>query len=351
MKKNNKHEKKYSDKSINNQQSGKTFPKIKANIKYLGALPPGTYVPTIKPIKKKQNGLVFEEDLVDLYHPINLTSVQKKNIEIQDIVIRRSVFKCMNAKHHLIDVNGRVEVIDNAGNISIESLPAGYCEECGHFFILQSAYENIKKKGTILCKIKDEKTYYKNVASNNGMMLAEESILMQYGYNVNQSEGMTDARRQKLLATLVDRKIMTRNEIVSYIDFFINQKKLNPIYTNAVSKWSRDRSFIGHYKSGVYDYITASDVVNLAKTDRSVVSNYKDFKVVIYKRKLQKKYKSKAVKKSIRFEKHTKIKTVHVMINALDKVIYVHESLFLPFKKEITEYFYGSTFINDDYYE
>ena len=310
------------NKLINNQQPKKAVPKATAIIKDYRTLPPASYVPKqTKPISKKHNGLIFEEDLIDNYHPVNLSAAQKKDIGIQDIVIRRSVFKCMNKNHQLIDVNGRVEVIDNAGNISLEFISAGYCKECKHFFILKSAYENIKKKGTVLCKISDEKNYKQLVNPNNEMQLAEESILMQYGYNVKQSEGMTDARRQKLLATLVDRNIMTRNEIASYIDFFINQKKSNPIFTSAVSKWSRDRSFISRYKNGVYNYITASDVVNLKKTDRSVISNYTNFKVVIYKGKLGKKHKSNVVRRSIKFEKKGKIKTIYIMISVLDKII------------------------------
>lgn len=84
------------------------------------------------------------------------------------------------------------------------------------------------------------------------MMLAQESILRQYGYNVSQEEGLTEARRRKILALLVDNKVMTRNDIISYLDFFINQRKYQHKFEKAIDKWTRDKEFIANYKSGEY---------------------------------------------------------------------------------------------------
>lgn len=53
----------------------------------------------------------------------------------------------------------------------------------------------------------------------NGMRLAKESLLIQYGYNVSQTEGLTDLRRHKILAVIIDNKIMSKGEIISYLDF------------------------------------------------------------------------------------------------------------------------------------
>ena len=52
------------------------------------------------------------------------------------------------------------------------------------------------------------------------MQLAQESVLMQYGYSVSQEEeeGLTSAARRKILALIVDHKIFTRNEIIGYLD-------------------------------------------------------------------------------------------------------------------------------------
>lgn len=86
----------------------------------------------------------------------------------------------------------------------------------------------------------------------NGIKLAQESLLMQYGYNVSQTEGLTATARQKILAVIIDNKIMSKSEIISYIDFFISQRSSNSRMDVAISKWEADRDFVENYKIGEY---------------------------------------------------------------------------------------------------
>ena len=74
--------------------------------------------------------------------------------------------------------------------------------------------------GLPICRMTEEKVYLKGSTFMNGMKLAQESILMQYGYNVNQTEGLSSTQRKKILAVLIDNKILTKADIVSYLDFF-----------------------------------------------------------------------------------------------------------------------------------
>lgn len=83
-------------------------------------------------------------------------------------------------------------------------------------------------------------------------MLAQESILMQYGYNVNQMEGLSSTRRQKILAVLIDKSILGKSEIISYLDFFISQRKTQSKFQIAISKWEDDREFVENYRLGEY---------------------------------------------------------------------------------------------------
>ncbi len=80
------------------------------------------------------------------------------------------------------------------------------------------------------------------------MQLAQQSILMQYGYNVSQQENLSDARRRKILSLLIDNSILTRNDIMNYLDFFIGQRKNIKTQQNAIRKWESDRDFISSYK-------------------------------------------------------------------------------------------------------
>lgn len=174
-----------------------------------------------------------------------------QQISARDFVVRRSVFKCTHDKHKIENLDAAVEIIDKAGNVCSVTINAGYCPTCKVFFIMESSYEKLKKKGIPICRVSDEKTYLKSSFAN-GMRLAQESILMQYGYNVNQAEGLTGTRRKRILAVLIDKKIMSRSEIISYLDFFICQRQSNPRFEIAISKWEDDRDFVESYRVGEF---------------------------------------------------------------------------------------------------
>ena len=40
--------------------------------------------------------------------------------------------------------------------------------------------------------------------------------------------------------------------MIGYLDFFISQKKSNPKFEKAISKWQDDREFVAEYKIGAY---------------------------------------------------------------------------------------------------
>ena len=78
----------------------------------------------------------------------------------------------------------------------------------------------------------------------NGSKLAQESILMQYGYNVSQTVGLSARQRQKILAVMIDNKVLSKSEIISYLDFFIRQHGSRNNMGIAISKWEDDREFV-----------------------------------------------------------------------------------------------------------
>lgn len=171
-------------------------------------------------------------------------------IGLKDFVVRRAVFKCVHSNHQVKDIEAAIGM-DDDGKKKLIRVVAGYCEQCKTYFILDSTYENLRKKGIILCRIWDEKSYTHNDYTN-GMRLAQESILMQFGYNVSQQEGLSATSRQKILAVLIDNKVMTKNEIISYLDFFISQRSKQSSMELAISKWEADREFVEQYRAGEY---------------------------------------------------------------------------------------------------
>ena len=79
--------------------------------------------------------------------------------------------------------------------------------------IMESTYQNLKNRGTIACRVSDEKTYLKHHMTSNGMNLSSESILMQYGYNVSQTKDLSEYQRQKILVMIIEHEVLSKNEI------------------------------------------------------------------------------------------------------------------------------------------
>ena len=76
-----------------------------------------------------------------------------------------------------------------------------------------------------ICRTSDERAYLSGTMSETRMRLAQESILMQYGYNISQIEDLSSLRKKKILALFVDNNILTSSDVISYLDFFISQRK------------------------------------------------------------------------------------------------------------------------------
>ena len=196
--------------------------------------------------KQLENIQQFQDSLNAVIHD------HDNNIRVKDFVVRRTTFKCRHNYHKLQNIDGIIGVIDQDGNVRNVNVPAGYCPVCNTFFIMESTYQSLKSKGTPICRVSDEKAYLSDNTFINGMKLAQESVLKQYGYSVSQQEGLSSARRKKILALLVDNEVLTRSEIISYLDFFINQRKDLDKYGRAIDKWESDREFISEYKAGSY---------------------------------------------------------------------------------------------------
>lgn len=175
------------------------------------------------------------------------------NVGFKDFVIRRNVFKCMHNNHSLEDIDAVVKIMNKNAEIEEITVAAGYCRKCNMFFMMESTYQHLRRKGVVVFRAVDEKNY---LSQNylNGKLLAQESILMQFGYSVSQTEGLSEERRHKILSVLVDNHIMTKSEIISYLDFFINQRKSDK-FAMAVAKWTIDRNYIRNYKVGEYSKI------------------------------------------------------------------------------------------------
>ena len=179
----------------------------------------------------------------------------KKHIRVNahDFIIRRSVLSCMYKYHSVINVDAVITIVDRNRDFVELTVPAGYCQQCQKFFILESDYAQIATRGEPLCTVLDEKRYCENYKNERYFSeisaWPEKSILGKCGYSVSQTTGLSTLERRKILANVIDREILSKIEIRSHLKKQIALHERHPI---AVDKWESDDDFVAAYNKGYY---------------------------------------------------------------------------------------------------
>ncbi len=168
-------------------------------------------------------------------------------IEFADIVVKTNIYKC-NKKHKIEQIQAKVEVVNSFGEIIEILCPAGYCQNCNCYFILEEDFERLKKRGIILCQIVSEEIY-RTGNSNYSINLKAESVLHQAGYNVSSATNLSDIQRREILKRVVDYELYSISGLCSFLDYLIdkNLQVRRRDMSSAISKWQSDRNFISNY--------------------------------------------------------------------------------------------------------
>ena len=171
----------------------------------------------------------------------------------QTLMVMQDVFRCSFRNHTIIDMDVSVAVLNKKYEAEEIYVHCGYCEQCNRYFILRAVYDRVKRlKGVPLCHIIDAAEKGSSTGRMDTTLLREESTLMRYGYSVSKEAGLGRVTRWKILATLVDYKLLTISEIISYLTFFINMRWDNPMQESAIGKWNEDITMLSEYRPGSY---------------------------------------------------------------------------------------------------
>lgn len=172
--------------------------------------------------------------------------LKKENNKIS-FLVRSQLKSCVSKNHSLDSIVVEIQVIDTNGTIKNVEVNGFYCNDCKLYYILESEYERIRRKGTPLCQIFEEIKYLNNIS--NKFDLNYESILYSFGYNVNAQNNLSDKQRFKILTFIIDNGILSKSEVISYLNYFINMRIGRKEYQNAISKWKTDINVLNKYKS------------------------------------------------------------------------------------------------------
>lgn len=147
---------------------------------------------------------------------------------------------CHTRKHPLVPATA---LIHDAQDREIE-LDVEYCPICKRYMLNYTSYEQYRERHSLLiAKLK--------MISGNGaggeFDMASESPLKLCGYNVSQAEGLSATTRQYLLAKIIHDGIMTKLDVIHYLEHFINMNGAKKENVLALEKWCEDLDFVHKY--------------------------------------------------------------------------------------------------------
>ena len=155
---------------------------------------------------------------------------------------------------HLIGYDEILILVYSNFTDCFECIEAKIGEE-GEVWISRSIYQGFKEKHKRITanvtEIEDEQISdkeLKEIGKNVFHNLASESILMKHGYSVNAIENLSKTEREKVLAQILDEKIVTRKNLIARLEFYIrcHSDDRNMI---ARTKWAEDIDYVKQYRS------------------------------------------------------------------------------------------------------
>lgn len=167
--------------------------------------------------------------------------------------VHRGVIKCVRDKHDIECITGYLQ--NKKGQMV--KLNVNHCKHCERFFISYDEYLHYRDLyGPLICNI--HLTEYGKLSGT--VPRAEDSLLSLIGYNVNQSDGLTDTERQYILSQILQNHIMKKNEIINYLNIFIRVNGAKHNMKFAVSKWKSDLDFVRNFQLETQDIYCLMDL-------------------------------------------------------------------------------------------
>lgn len=167
------------------------------------------------------------------------------------LFIYKGSIRCHQQKHHIVPATAILcDAMDRDVEVDVE-----YCPECNRYLLSHISYEQSRERyGLLIGKLKMISS------SGNGadFELASEGPLKLCGYNVSQDEGLSASTRQYLLAKIIHDGIMSKLDVIHYLERFINMNGAKKENIMALEKWCDDLDFVHKYNKSIQPkvYIT-----------------------------------------------------------------------------------------------
>jgi hypothetical protein len=183
----------------------------------------------------------------------SLTHTSHSIVPGRQIAIITNKFKCSVHHHELESIIAEIPVKKLFEGLGTLEVPAGFCKTCSQYYILSSIYDEMLKEyeedGCLLSRFKcvDGSIVGPNLYSTTDTW-SNQSPLRICGYSVSLESGLSEQRRRLILDFIIDQKILSREEVKSYLNFFITKSSKLKSMVCAIEKWKSDLLYISKYK-------------------------------------------------------------------------------------------------------
>ena len=174
-----------------------------------------------------------------------------------NIICLATMRKCSN--HTVEDVIVHIPVSIN-GQPRFTNVDAWFCKQCQKFYMFHSTYDKIE--GAPICSVIDLRTGM-TIHKSSDYYISDgdsQTLLTYLGYSVNREKHLFKEQRHELLFDIINKKQMTKAEIISLLQFFIRRNYNNPYMSSAVDEWETDLEYVKTIEPCVAKYIDASSI-------------------------------------------------------------------------------------------
>lgn len=180
------------------------------------------------------------------------------NIDFRSFVIRCDFFyiQCRKQNHILEEIKAVAYVQPPSGDRKMVSVDAYYCHTCKLYYIEDENFEIITRTGRPMFQSFTQADYIKYINTHTGYGdLALKSKLKIAGYSVGKNDGLTAYQRQMILIYVIESGVMTKGDVMSHLDFYIELNETRGDREDAVEKWKEDLRFLNTYEPGKKRYV------------------------------------------------------------------------------------------------
>ena len=188
---------------------------------------------------------IVEEKVEELREPV----CTKEEI----LYIYKGNISCRTNSHNVIPATA---ILYGKNDCKVE-LNVEFCTDCNKYLLEYSLFERYRERyGVLIGNLR----MVTNGSFDGEYDLALESPLRLSGYNVNQQDDFSSAERHYILARIIHDGVMSKNEVIRYLSYFIRMNGARRGNDLAVDKWEEDLDFVQKYDINMQPKVAIKEI-------------------------------------------------------------------------------------------